>query len=310
VKTLYVARLTAVAICMAAIFGCQGGSPTGTKSETKKEGKTVAEVNGAKITTGDFENELKNLPEYLKSMAESPQGRKDMLDTMIFRELILQQAAKDGLDKDPSIEERLNDLRKRLIVEAFLKKKVEADSQLSDDELKKFYDKNIDKFKTGEQIRASHILVKAEKDAKDILSQLKSGANFEELAKKNSIDSSSAKGGDIGWFGKGNMVPPFEKAVFALKEGEISNIVKTDFGYHIIKRTGSRPAGIRPFEEVKEQIKAALIPTKQQQVFQKIKDELKNSAKITIKDDVLNPLNEKEGMMKPAESASKSSDKK
>jgi len=289
-------------LCVAALVGCQGGSTSGgSKLEGKKEGKVLAEVNSGSITTGDFDRELKNLPEYLKAMADTPQGRKEMLDTMIIRELILQQAAKDGLDKGADIEEKLQDLKKRLIVESFLKKKVEAESKVSDEDLKKFYEQNKDKFKSGEQIKASHILVKTEKEAKDILAKLKSGGNFEELAKKNSVDSSAAKGGDLGWFGKGSMVPAFEKAVLALKEGQISDVVKSDFGFHIIKLTGKRPAGIRPFEEVKEQIKGAIMPTKQQEVFQKIKDELKKTAKITIKEDVLNSVGGKKEEPKPAE---------
>ena len=290
-KIIATTKLFTATICVAALVGCQGGATSGgANTEGKKEGKVMAEVNGGTITTGDYDRELKNLPEYLKAMADTPQGRKEMLDTMVIRELILQQAAKDGLDKGPEIEEKLQDLKKRLIVESFLKKKVEAESKVSDEDLKKFYDQNKEKFKTGEQLRASHILVKTEKEAKDILAKLKAGGNFEELAKKNSVDSSSAKGGDLGWFGKGSMVPAFEKAALALKEGQISDVVKSDFGYHIIKLTGKRPAGIRPFEEVKEQIKGAIMPTKQQEIFQKIKEELKKTAKITIKEDVLNSV--------------------
>ena len=284
-------KLFTASICIAALFGCQGSTtPGGAKSEGKKEGKVLAEVNSGSITTTDFDRELKNLPEYLKAMADTPQGRKEMLDTMVIRELILQQAAKDGLDKGAEIEEKLQDLKKRLIVESFLKKKVEVESKVSDEDMKKFYEQNKDKFKSGEQIKASHILVKTEKEAKEVLAQLKAGGNFEELAKKSSVDSSSAKGGDLGWFGKGSMVPAFEKAALALKEGQISEVVKSDFGFHIIKLTGKRPAGIRPFEEVKEQIKGAIMPAKQQEVFQKIKDELKKTAKITIKEDVLNSV--------------------
>ncbi len=289
-KIITTTKLFAATLCVVALVGCQGSTNGGAKSEGKKEGKVLAEVNSGSITTGDFDRELKNLPEYLKAMADTPQGRKEMLDTMVIRELILQQAAKDGLDKGPEIEEKLQDLRKRLIVESFLKKKVEVESKVSDEDMKKFYEQNKDKFKSGEQIKASHILVKTEKEAKDVLAQLKSGGKFEDLAKKFSVDSSSAKGGDLGWFGKGSMVPAFEKAALALKEGQISDIVKSDFGFHIIKLTGKRPAGIRPFEEVKEQIKGAIMPTKQQEVFQKIKDELKKTAKITIKEDVLNSV--------------------
>jgi peptidyl-prolyl cis-trans isomerase C len=294
VKIISVTKLFTATLCVAALVGCQGGATSGgAKPEGKKEGKVLAEVNGGTITTGDFERELKNLPEYLKAMAETPQGRKEMLDTMVIRELILQQASKDGIDKGAEIEDKLQDLRKRLIVESFLKKKVEVESKVSDEDMKKFYEQNKDKFKSGEQIKASHILVKTEKEAKDILAQLKSGGSFEELAKKSSVDSSSAKGGDLGWFGKGSMVPAFEKAALALKEGQISEVVKSDFGFHIIKLTGKRPAGIRPYEEVKEQIKGAIMPTKQQEVFQKIKEELKKTAKITVKEDVLNSVGEK-----------------
>lgn len=288
-KIITTTKLFTATLCVAALVGCQGGTTSGgAKSEGKKEGQVIAEVNSGTITTGDFDRELKNLPEYLKAMAETPQGRKEMLDTMVIRELILQQAAKDGLDKGAEIEEKLQDLKKRLIVESFLKKKVEAESNVSDEDMKKFYEQNKEKFKSGDQIKASHILVKTEKEAKDIQAQLKGGGNFEELAKKSSVDSSSAKGGDLGWFGKGSMVPAFEKAALALKEGQISDVVKTDFGFHIIKLTGKRAAGIRPFEEVKEQIKGAIMPTKQQEIFQKIKEELKKTAKITIKEDVLN----------------------
>ena len=303
-KLITTTKLFTATLCVAALVGCQGSSNTGGgTSAGKKEGKVLAEVNSGSITTGDFDRELKNLPEYLKAMADTPQGRKEMLDTMVIRELILQQASKDGLDKGPEIEEKLQDLRKRLVVESFLKKKVEVESKVSDEDMKKFYEQNKDKFKSGEQIKASHILVKTEKEAKELLGKLKAGGNFEELAKKSSVDSSSAKGGDLGWFGKGSMVPAFEKAALALKEGQTSEVVKSDFGFHIIKLTGKRPAGIRPFEEVKEQIKGAIMPTKQQEVFQKIKEELKKTAKITIKEDVLNSVGGKK-------EAAKTDDKK
>lgn len=306
-KTIAIAKMFTTAFCTAALFGCQGGTPSDVaKPEGKKEGQVMAEVNSGTITTGDFERELKNLPEYLKAMADTPQGRKEMLDTMVIRELILQQASKDGLDKGPEIQEKLQDIKKRLIVESFLKKKVESESVVSEEDMKKFYEQNKDKFKSGEQLKASHILVKTEKEAKDILAQIKAGGNFEELAKKNSADSSSAKGGDLGWFGKGSMVPAFEKAALALKENQVSEVVKSDFGYHIIKLTGKRAAGIRPFEEVKDQIKGAIMPTKQQEVFQKIKEELKKTAKINVKEDVLNSVGSKKeeqktGDKKPVE---------
>lgn len=278
-------NVTAAALAITSLVACQGGSSSSSSTTPAgKDAKVIATVNGSKITSEDFSREVKALPEYLRAMADTPQGKKEMIDTLVMRELILQQATKDGIDKDKEIEEKLAELKKRIVVDTYLKKKVEADSKISDEELKKFYDQNIDKFKTGDQLRASHILVKSEQEAQAILDQLKKGSSFEELAKTKSIDSSAAKGGDLGWFGKGNMVPVFEKAAFALKEGQQSGIVKSDFGFHIIKLTGKRTAGTRPFEEVKDQIKAAIMPQKQQQVFMKLKEDLKKDAKIELTD--------------------------
>lgn len=279
---LHLILASLVAVSLAA---CQNsGSNSNSGSTSNKDAKVIATVNGSKITSADFDREVKALPEYIRAMADTPQGKKEMVDTLVMRELILQQAAKDGVDKSKEVEEKLAELKKRIIVDTYLKKKVETESKISDEELKKFYDQNLDKFKAGEQIRASHILVKSEQEAQTILDQLKKGANFEELAKSKSADTSAAKGGDLGWFGKGNMVPAFEKAAFGLKEGQLSNIVKSDFGYHIIKLTGKRAAGTRSLDEVKEQITAAIMPQKQQQIFLKLKEDLKKGAKIELTD--------------------------
>ncbi|RNC66310.1 MAG: peptidylprolyl isomerase [Desulfuromonadales bacterium] len=300
-KRKAVMTILSATLCTAALVGCKGKTDNGTSAApAKKGGQVVAEVNGDAITTEDFKKELENLPPYLKPMADTPEGKKELLDTMVVRELILQQARKDNLDKSPEVAAKLEELKKRVVVEAFLKKKVEEQVKISDEELKKFYDENKDKFKSGDQVRASHILMRSEKEAQDVQKELKAGGSFEELAKKHSVDSAAAKGGDLGWFSKGSMVPEFEKVVFGLKEGETSGIVKTKFGYHIIKLTGKRPAGTRSFEEVKEQIKAALLPNKQQEVFQKLKEDIKKDAKVSVKEDVLKGLGGAAAETKPA----------
>lgn len=282
-------RLAAATIALAALVGC-GQKQAGEAKKETKSGPVLADVSGTPITVDEFKKEVENLPPYLKPMAETAEGKKEMLETMIIRELVLQDANKAGLDKSPAVTEKLEDLKKRLIVEAYLKKKVDEQAKVTDEELQKFYDQNKDKFKSGDEIKASHILMKDEKTAQEALAKVKGGGNFEELAKKYSIDSAAAKGGDLGWFGKGSMIPEFEKAAFALKEGETSGIVKTKFGYHIIKVTGKRAAGTRTFADVKDQIKAAILPSKQQEVFAKLKDELKKSGKYSIKEDVLKGL--------------------
>ena len=301
-------RKTAILLALAlsvAATGCKQ-QDSEAKKEDGKQGVVLAEVNGVDITDTDFYKEQESLPPYLKPMTETPDGKKEMLDTMVVRELIMQQAKKDGIDKSPAVTAKLEDLKKRVIVEAFLKKKVEESANVSDAELLEFYKKNQDKFKSGDQIRASHILMKSEDEAKDVLKQLQGGAKFEELAKTHSIDAAAAKGGDLGWFGKGSMLPDFEKVAFGLKEGQTSGIVKTKFGYHIIKLTGKRAAGVRTFDEVKDQIKAAIIPEKQQETFKKLKEDLKKSAKLDIKTDRLKDLkSSKPEEAKPASAETK-----
>jgi len=290
VKRQSVIKSAATVACVVALFGCTGKKDAEVKKEGKPSGPVLAEVAGTTITVDAFKKEVENLPPYLKPMTETAEGRKEMLETMIIRELIMQEAIKEGIENAPAVKEKLEELKKRLVVEAYLKKKVEEQATVSDEELKKFYEQNKDKFKTGDQVKASHILVKSEKEAKELLAQIKGGANFEELAKKYSADGAAAKGGDLGWFSKGSMIPEFEKVAFAMKENQVSDIVKTKFGYHIIKLTGMRPAGERTFDDVKEQIKTSLQPAKQQEAFQKLKEDLKKSSKYSIKEDVLKGL--------------------
>jgi len=153
-----------------------------------------------------------------------------------------------------------------------------ASAQVSDSDIQKHYDQNRDTmFTSPEQRRASHILFKVppgggdtsgvEARARGVLEQIRGGADFAELAKTSSEDSSAPQGGDLGWFGRGRMVPEFENAAFSLPEGQVSDLVKSQFGYHIIKVTGSRPAGARPLDEVKDQIRQQLAFSKAQEIL-------------------------------------------
>jgi parvulin-like peptidyl-prolyl isomerase/Tfp pilus assembly protein PilF len=125
----------------------------------------------------------------------------------------------------------------------------------TDEDLLTYFEKNIAQYDQPEEIRASHILVEDEKEAEDVLKQLKQGADFAELAKGYSTDTATAEnGGDLGWFGRGKMVPEFEEVAFALEIGETSGIVKTDYGYHIIKLTDRKEAHTPTLDEVKDQV--------------------------------------------------------
>lgn len=168
---------------------------------------------------------------------------------------------------------------------------VAAQMTFSDDEIKSFYDQNIKNFSTEEQRRASHILIKADKDAtsaeqaaakakaEEILALVrKQPGNFAELAKQYSQDEGSAqKGGDLDYFGKGMMVKPFEDAAFTLKQGEISGLVKSDFGYHIIHLTAIKPASVKPLAEVKDQIGEEIKKQKASKKFSEMAESFTNT---------------------------------
>ncbi len=183
-------------------------------------------------------------------------------------------------------------IRRDLIIANLVDKEIAPKITVSEADAKKFYDENPDKFKQGEKVRASHILCgvdpkatdadkkKAKEKAEALLKEIKAGKDFAELAKNNSTCPSKAQGGDLGFFGKGQMVPAFENAAFALKPGEVSDVVETQFGYHIIKVTERKEAGITKFDEVKDRIQAYLKNMKVQKAVTDYIAQLKEKAKI------------------------------
>ena len=191
-----------------------------------------------------------------------------------------------------TIQELKDLLRRDIVISSYVEKQVTSKITITAEQVKKFYDENSDKFKKPESVHASHILIgvdpkatpeekqKAKLKADDLLKQVKAGADFAELAKKDSTCPSAKNGGDLGEFGRGQMVKPFEEAAFDLKVGETSAVVETQFGYHIIKSTGKTEAGTVPFDQVKGKIEEYLKGMElQKQVIAKV-DELKKSAKV------------------------------
>lgn len=203
----------------------------------------------------------------------------------------------ETLLKEQNLDEKLlrEYTRKEIIVSNLVEKEIAQKVKVSDEDVKKFYDENLDKyFRKSEQVKASHILIgvdqkadaEAKKKAKEkidgILKDVKAGKDFAELAKANSTCPSSAQGGDLGMFGKGQMVKPFEDAALALKPGETSGVVETQFGYHIIKLTGKQDAQTVPIEEAKPKIVEFLQGQKVQSKVQEYINELKTKTKVEI----------------------------
>ena len=252
-----------------------------------KSGKVVAEIGNEKITLDDVNDMMKSVPEQYQAVA---QAHKDMLlDSMVNQKLLYSEASKLGFDKDPSVKKQLDDLKKELVIKAYLKKEIEEKVKVTDEDAKKYYEANKDKFKEPEKIMVSHILVDNEAEAKDILAKLKGGADFAALAKEKSKDPSKDRGGELGLLSKGMTVPEFEQAAFALQPGQLSAVVKTQFGYHIIKVTEKQPEKLMAYDDIKDQLKQMLLSDKQKESFEALLNDLKDKNKVTIYKDVLIP---------------------
>ena len=275
--------------CM--VFACA-------KKEEKK-GAYLAKIGDSVITQADFEREMKGLPEFVQKMFEGAAGKESFLNELIKRELLYKEALKKGLDKDPEYVKKLEDFKKITLVGLLLQKEIEGKVKVSDQEVKDYYEKNKGKFAPVTQIRASHILVKTEEEAKQIEEKLKKGEDFVQLAKKYSIDTATAKnGGDLGYFSKGQMVPEFESAAMSLKPGQISEPVKTKVGYQIIKVTDKKMGQPVDFDKVKNLISQNLMAEKQKEVFDSYVEGLKKSFKVEINKEALSKLtpSEQKGM--------------
>ena len=182
-----------------------------------------------------------------------------------------------------------------LAVNQMLQAEVEPQVKVQDADVKTFFDQNKPRFRQQESVHASHILIRAEEkadvatrtkakaQANDLLTQLRTGGKFADLAKKFSQDTGSAQnGGDLGFFNRGQMVAPFDQAVFALKPGQMSGVVETPFGYHIIQTHEAKPARDVGFDEAKDQIREYLATQQREQKSQVFVDQLKTKAKISV----------------------------
>jgi foldase protein PrsA len=237
---------------------------------------TVAKVNGVAITKTKLYDAL--------VAAGGPQT----LESMITEELVKQESKKAGIEvtdadlnkeidaikKSFSSDEEFNSalatyntslekLKEDMHVQVELRKLLEPQVTVTDEDVKTYYDSNLESLKTPEQVRASHILVATKEEAESVLASLKSGADFAALAKEKSTDTSNKEaGGDLNFFGKGLMEEPFETAAFAMKVGDLSEVVETSHGFHVIKLTDRKEAVTPTLEEKKEEIKDELVTQK------------------------------------------------
>jgi peptidyl-prolyl cis-trans isomerase C len=202
------------------------------------------------------------MPKQARLGLSTPEAMHSNVTNVYVRKVLAKEAATTGVDKNPLVQVAIQKAIDRILSDAMLEK-IDQNNQPTLQNIEAYaqsmYKANPKRFETQEEVRVRHILIRtAEPDARnkagDILKDLKSGADFEKIAKDKSHDPGSAvKGGDLGMFGRGKMIKPFEEAAFKLQnKGDLSDVIETPFGFHILKLEEKKPAGVRPFVEVKE----------------------------------------------------------
>ena len=245
-----------LAVAAALIFALPAAAQDA-KPPAKPADVVVATVNGQKIMLSEVQTAQNNL---------SPQYRQlplqlifpALLDQVIDSKLVSAEGRKANLQNDADVKRRMALVEDQLVQQAYLLK--EIDKKITPDAIKARYAKLLKELPPEEEVKARHILVKTEDDAKAIIAELAKGGDFDKLAKEKSTDTASGpQGGDLGFFKKGDMVGEFAEAAFAMKKGETSTTpVKTQFGFHVIRVDDRRPAAPPKMEEVEEQLRTEM----------------------------------------------------
>jgi peptidyl-prolyl cis-trans isomerase C len=266
-------KLSLLALLLLA--GCaKTGTAVDNSNSKAPADKPVATVNGVPISRAMFDYYVKNTSGKAASELTADQ-RGQLLDNLIRGEVVAQQAEKDGLDKtgDTASLLQLSHLQilEQADAEQYLKDKKPTDAERQSE-----YDSQVAAMPKT-QYHARHILVTTQDAAQKIIDQLKKGAKFEDLAKKDSIDSSKEQGGDLGWFSPSNMVKPFADAVATLKKGEYTQTpVQSQYGWHVIQLIDTRETPVPPLDSVKDRVDQLV----QNKKFKAYQDELMKNAKV------------------------------
>ena len=205
----------------------------------------------------------------------TPEGRRALTEELVAQKLFLLDAQKNLLEAEKAFQEQLKRAKEQLLTEYAIRKTIER-ADVKEEEIQAFYNENLDKFTQGETVNASHIIVETEEEAAKIAADIKAGTlTFEEAAAKYSSCPSKDAGGNLGEFGRGQMVPEFEEAAFALEVGVVSDPVKTQFGFHIIRTNAKGEAKPISYNEARESIQRKLLSDKQQAAYRSRVNQLK-----------------------------------
>jgi len=264
------ATIAALLFVLPAASGCSKNSSSEAPASTSDP--VIARVNGVDIKQSDLALAEEDVGADVQ--AASPEAKREHLISYLADIIMVTQAAdKKNIADNPDFKRRLAFLRSKLLMGYELQQ--EAKTALTDEALKQTYDEAVKSMSGQEEVRARHILVEGEDEAKAIIEQLKGGADFAKLAKEKSKDPGAAEGGDLGYFTKDQMVPEFADVAFKMYPGQLSNPVKTQFGWHVIKVEDKRIKQPPEFEKVKDQIEAYLARKVQSDFIAKLRQSAK-----------------------------------
>lgn len=235
------------------------------------------------ITLGEFNQIWEEVPEDYKLQLD----KSLVLDQMISEKLLIQEAKYMGLEEDNDVLEQIKKITEQILVQVLIEREISDKIKVNDEEVLEYYEQNKDSFTEKEQVHLYNILLETEEEAQDVLEQLKAGGDFSEIAIEKSAGPSATQGGDLGYLTRGTIIPEIEEVVFALELEELSEVIKTDFGFHILKITEKKPETVKALEEVKEDIIQTLLPDKQKEAFENLIEELKGKAAIEINEKLL-----------------------
>ena len=287
----FFAKKSALGLALVVLMGAGLAWAAQTQPETKDAPKAdpekvLAKVADREIREKDIDQVIRMMGPQGAMMYDNPQGRRAVLDELVSMHLFALKGAEEKLDQTPEFKAALETFRNQSLARAAIDASLK-DVTASDEDAKKFYDEHPDQFTQPERVHVRHILISDDVTSADAIAKvqadLRAGASFDEVAKSRSLCPSAAQGGDLGEVSKGQMVPEFEAAAFALKNpGDLSEPVKTQFGWHIIRLEGRTPSSVEPFDTVKPQLVQYLTNEKKGEAFKNAVEGLKKTYKVEM----------------------------
>jgi peptidyl-prolyl cis-trans isomerase C len=268
-------RVAAVSLVAGGIGFAAMAQTNAPKPAAGADDPVVARVNGSEIRRSDVMRTIANLPPQVQQMPVQ-MIYPAIIDQIVNGKLVAQAGYAQNLQNDPTAAERLKRAEERIVQELYLSRAVEQ--RITDDKLQEAYKRYKDENPPQDEVKASHILVESEDQAKQIIDQIKKGGKFADLAKEKSTDKGSGQqGGDLGYFTKDQMVEPFAEAAFAMKPGDVSQTpVQSQFGWHVIKVEDKRKTAPPSFDEVKDQLRSQI----SDDIIGNVVDDLRKDAKV------------------------------